>query len=83
MRKKIIIGSIIIIVIGLFIGFNIAKNQSKPASTASFKTVQLASKEITSTVMTPGTLSFSEEQFIYTEEEKGSLNHIAVKEGER
>lgn len=83
MRKKIIIGSIIIIVIGLFIGFNIAKNQSKPASTASFKTVQLASKEITSTVMTPGTLSFSEEQFIYTEEEKGSLNHIAVKEGEK
>lgn len=52
MRKKIIIGSIIIIVIGLFIGFNIAKNQSKPASTASFKTVQLASKEITSKVMT-------------------------------
>lgn len=45
MRKKIIIGSIIIIVIGLFIGFNIAKNQSKPASTASFKTVQLASKK--------------------------------------
>ena len=31
MRKKIIIGSIIIIVIGLFIGFNIAKtNQSLP-----------------------------------------------------
>ncbi|MEW6977896.1 efflux RND transporter periplasmic adaptor subunit [Bacillus pumilus] len=83
MRKKIIIGSIFIIVIGLFIGFNIAKNQSKPASTAAFKTVKLTPKEITSTVMTPGTLSFSEEQFIYVEEEKGKLNEIAVKEGEK
>ncbi|MBD3859533.1 efflux RND transporter periplasmic adaptor subunit [Bacillus sp. 28A-2] len=83
MRKKIIIGSILIIVIGLFIGFNIAKNQSKPASTAAFKTVKLTPKEITSTVMTPGTLSFSEEQYIYVEEEKGKLKEIAVKEGEK
>lgn len=83
MRKKIIIGSILIIVIGLFIGFNIAKNQAKPASTAAIKTVKLTPKEITSTVMTPGTLSFSEEQFIYEEEEKGKLKGIAVKEGEK
>lgn len=83
MRKKIIIGSILIIVIGLFIGFNIAKNQAKPASTAAIKTVKLTPKEITSTVMTPGTLSFSEEQFIYEEEEKGNLKEIAVKEGEK
>lgn len=83
MRKKIIIGSILIIVIGLFIGFNIAKNQAKPASTAAIKTVKLTPKEITSTVMTPGTLSFSEEQFIYKEEEKGNLKGIAVKEGEK
>ncbi|MEI4789939.1 efflux RND transporter periplasmic adaptor subunit [Bacillus sp. FJAT-53060] len=83
MRKKIIIGSIFIIVIGLFIGFNIAKNQSKPASTAAFKTIKLKPKEVTSTVMTPGSLSFSEEQFIYVEEEKGKLNEIAVKEGQK
>ncbi|KIL18458.1 efflux RND transporter periplasmic adaptor subunit [Bacillus safensis] len=83
MRKKIIIGSILIIVIGLFIGFNIAKNQAKPASTAAIETVKLTPKEITSTVMTPGTLSFSEEQFIYEEEEKGKLKGIAVKEGEK
>ncbi|MHC1991042.1 efflux RND transporter periplasmic adaptor subunit [Bacillus safensis] len=83
MRKKIIIGSILIIVIGLFIGFNIAKNQAKPASTAAIKTVKLTPKEITSTVMTPGTLSFFEEQFIYEEEEKGKLKEIAVKEGEK
>lgn len=83
MRKKIIIGSILIIVIGLFIGFNIAKNQAKPVSTAAIKTVKLTPKEITSTVMTPGTLSFSEEQFIYEEEEKGKLKGIAVKEGEK
>ncbi|WP_338594781.1 efflux RND transporter periplasmic adaptor subunit [Bacillus safensis] len=83
MRKKIIIGSILIIVIGLFIGFNIAKNQAKPASTAAIKTVKLTPKEITSTVMTPGTLSFSEEQFIYEEEEKGKLKEFAVKEGEK
>lgn len=84
MRKKIIVGSIFIIVIGLFIGFNIAKNQSKPASSAAtFKTVKLTPKEIISTVMTPGTLSFSEEQFIYGEEEKGKLKEITVKEGEK
>lgn len=83
MKKKIIIGSIFIIVIGLFIGFNIAKNQSKAVSTATLKTIKLTSKEITSTVMTPGTLSFSEEQFIYVEGEKGKLNEIAVKEGEK
>lgn len=83
MRKKIIIGSILIIVIGLFIGFNIAKNQAKPASTAAIETVKLTPKEITSTVMIPGTLSFSEEQFIYEEEEKGKLKGIAVKEGEK
>ncbi|MGG1863230.1 efflux RND transporter periplasmic adaptor subunit [Bacillus safensis] len=83
MRKKIISGSILIIVIGLFIGFNIAKNQAKPVSTAAIKTVKLTPKEITSTVMTPGTLSFSEEQFIYEEEEKGKLKGIAVKEGEK
>ncbi|MEK4789753.1 MULTISPECIES: efflux RND transporter periplasmic adaptor subunit [Bacillus] len=83
MRKKIIIGSIFIIVIGLFIGFNIAKNQSKPASTAAIKTVKPTQKEITTTVMTPGTLSFSEEQFIYAEEEKGHLKGISVKEGEK
>ncbi|WP_353855932.1 efflux RND transporter periplasmic adaptor subunit [Bacillus sp. Bos-x628] len=83
MKKKIIIGSVFIIVIGLFIGFNIAKNQSTPASTAEFKTVKLMPKEIRSKVMTPGTLSFSEEQFIYAEEEKGELKRIAVKEGEK
>ncbi|AVM23626.1 efflux RND transporter periplasmic adaptor subunit [Bacillus pumilus] len=83
MRKKIIIGSIFIIVIGLFIGFNIAKNQTKPASIASIKTVKPTQKEIISTVMTPGTLSFSDEQFIYAEEEKGNLKGISVKEGEK
>ncbi|MDM5297740.1 efflux RND transporter periplasmic adaptor subunit [Bacillus pumilus] len=83
MKRKIIIGSIIIIVIGLFVGFNIAKNQSKPVSTTAIETIKLSPKEITSTVMTPGTLSFSEEQFIYVEEEKGELNQIAVKEGEK
>ncbi|MFB8734355.1 hypothetical protein ACEQPO_11570 [Bacillus sp. SL00103] len=40
-------------------------------------------KEITTTVMTPGTLSFSEEQFIYAEGDKGHLKGISVKEGER
>ncbi|MFS0654292.1 efflux RND transporter periplasmic adaptor subunit [Bacillus sp. 179-C3.3 HS] len=83
MKKKIIIGSIFIIAIGLFIGFNIAKNQSKPASTTTYKTVKLKTKEMTSTVMTPGTHSFSEEQFIYVEEGKGELDQISVKEGQK
>ncbi|MGE6631212.1 efflux RND transporter periplasmic adaptor subunit [Bacillus sp. NPDC077027] len=81
--KKIIIGAIVIIAIGLFIGFNIAKNQQRTVSTVELKTVQLAEKEIRSTVMTPGTLTFSEEQYVFFEENKGSIKNIEVKEGDK
>lgn len=45
--------------------------------------VSLQEKEITSTVMVPGTLMFANEQYEYEDPDKGKIAEVKVKEGDR
>ncbi|MGG1368367.1 efflux RND transporter periplasmic adaptor subunit [Priestia megaterium] len=79
MKKKIIILPIALILV-LIIGVNVylAKNNDDKID---IQTTHLEKRQIKSTVMVPGTLKLSDEQYIYFNAEKGDLDNINVTEG--
>ncbi|MDH2454868.1 efflux RND transporter periplasmic adaptor subunit (plasmid) [Priestia megaterium] len=79
MKKKIIILPIALILV-LIIGVNVylARNSSDKID---IQTTHLKERQIKNTVMIPGTLKLSDEQYIYFNAEKGDLDKINVTEG--
>ena len=67
--------------IGGLIGFNVWQNVS--AESVTVETTQLEDHEMTTTVMTRGTLKLINEQSIYVSPEKGEVDKILVKEGDQ
>lgn len=82
MKKKIWITIGVIALIGGFIGFNVWQEVSAEKR-FTVKTTQLKDEEITATVMTPGTLKLKNEQSVYVSPEKGEVDEILVKEGDK
>ncbi|MFH0345478.1 efflux RND transporter periplasmic adaptor subunit [Bacillus vallismortis] len=83
--KKVWIGIGIAILVALFIGINIYRSAA-PTSGSAGQKIQaggLEEKEVSSTVMVPGTLQFSNEQYVFYEADKGTLEDIKVKEGDK
>ncbi|CAN2252061.1 efflux RND transporter periplasmic adaptor subunit [Bacillus vallismortis] len=83
--KKVWIGIGIAVLVALFIGINIYRSAA-PASGSAGQKIEaggLQEKEISSTVMVPGTLQFSNEQYVFYEADKGTLEDIKVKEGDK
>ncbi|MGG1227506.1 efflux RND transporter periplasmic adaptor subunit [Bacillus halotolerans] len=83
--KKVWIGIGIAALVALFIGINIYRSAAPTSGSAGQKveTGSLEEKKISSTVMVPGTLKFSNEQYVFYEADKGTLNDIKVKEGDK
>ncbi|MEC2182961.1 efflux RND transporter periplasmic adaptor subunit [Bacillus spizizenii] len=83
--KKVWIGIGIAVLVALFIGMNIYRTAAPTSGSAGQKiqTGGLEEKEISSTVMVPGTLKFSNEQYVFYEADKGTLEDIKVKEGDK
>lgn len=83
--KKVWIGIGIAVLVALFIGINIYRSAAPTSGSAGQKiqTGGLEEKEISSTVMVPGTLEFSNEQYVFYEADKGTLEDIKVKEGDK
>lgn len=83
--KKVWIGIGIAVIVALFVGINIYRSAA-PTSGAAGQKIQTGSveeNEISSTVMVPGTLKFSNEQYVFYEADKGTLEDIKVKEGDK
>ncbi|MCY9092339.1 efflux RND transporter periplasmic adaptor subunit [Bacillus mojavensis] len=83
--KKVWIGIGIAALVALFIGINIYRSAAPASGSAGQKveTGSLEEKKISSTVMVPGTLEFSNEQYVFYEADKGTLHDIKVKEGDK
>ncbi|MDO3662476.1 efflux RND transporter periplasmic adaptor subunit [Bacillus sp. C28GYM-DRY-1] len=83
--KKVWIGIGIAVLVALFIGINIYRSAAPTSGSAGQKiqTGGLEETEISSTVMVPGTLKFSNEQYVFYEADKGTLEDIKVKEGDK
>ncbi|MEC1547206.1 efflux RND transporter periplasmic adaptor subunit [Bacillus rugosus] len=83
--KKVWIGIGIAVLVALFIGMNIYRSAAPTSGSAGqeFQTGSLEEKEMSSTVMVPGTLKFSNEQYVFYEADKGTLEDIKVKEGDK
>lgn len=69
----------------VFIGINIYKSAAPAGGSAGKKieTGTMENREISSTVMVPGTLKFSKEQYVFYEADKGTLDKVKVKEGDK
>ncbi len=80
MKKKWIIIGVIVLVV-LFLGINIWQQQSKKM--LSVETASLKQETMAETVMTPGTLKLEKEQYVYFQPEKGEVDEILVKEGDK
>ncbi|WP_416722940.1 efflux RND transporter periplasmic adaptor subunit [Bacillus stercoris] len=83
--KKVWIGIGIAVIVALFIGINVYRSAAPTSGSAGQKiqTGSLEEKEISSKVMVPGTLKFSNEQYVFYEADKGTLEDIKVKEGDK
>ncbi|MEC1290067.1 efflux RND transporter periplasmic adaptor subunit [Bacillus mojavensis] len=83
--KKVWIGIGIAALVALFIGINIYRSAAPASGSAGQKvdTGSLEEKKISSTVMVPGTLKFSDEQYVFYEADKGTLHDIKVEEGDK
>jgi HlyD family secretion protein len=81
MKKKIWISiGVVILILGL-VGFNVFRTLAKEELTV--ETVKVDEREITGKVMVPGTLSFSQENYVYLDPEKGEVKEVLVKEGDQ
>src|SRR5690625_7754256 len=78
MKKKWVIIGVIVLVV-LLIGINIWKQNS--TTNLEVETATLKEETMSETVMTPGTLTLEEEQYIYFQAEKGEIDEILVAEG--
>ncbi|WLR43237.1 efflux RND transporter periplasmic adaptor subunit [Bacillus carboniphilus] len=80
---KIIIGIVIVLAIGGFVGLNIYQQKEETAASSIVETVSLEKEEIVQNVMVPGTLELTDEQRIYFEVDKGKVKEIFVKKGDK
>ncbi|MGG3642784.1 efflux RND transporter periplasmic adaptor subunit [Bacillus gobiensis] len=80
--KKLWIGIGIVVIIAIFIGVNVFRTVQTSGASREVQVVSLEEKEISSTVMVPGTLGFSQEQNVFYEADKGEVQQILVKEGD-
>ncbi|KXZ17976.1 efflux RND transporter periplasmic adaptor subunit [Bacillus nakamurai] len=83
--KKLWIGIGIAVIVAVFIGINIYRSAAPASGSAGEKieTGTLEKQEISSNVMVPGTLKFSNEQYVFYEADKGTLDKVKVKEGDK
>ncbi|KAA0545250.1 efflux RND transporter periplasmic adaptor subunit [Bacillus sp. BGMRC 2118] len=79
MKKKIWIALGIILLISIFIGVNAVK--SYQSTHFKVETALLEEKDLSSTVMVPGSLALENEQIIYYAPENGEVTEFAVEEG--
>ncbi|MDQ0231358.1 efflux RND transporter periplasmic adaptor subunit [Metabacillus malikii] len=81
MKKKIWISIGVVLLIAVLVGINVANMSNK--EDVAVETAKVEEREITGNVMVPGTLSLSEEDFLYLDPERGELTEILVKEGDK
>lgn len=81
MKKKVWIAILIIVTVGGLVGFNIWKEVMAEGPVV--KTTKLKERTFTTRVMTPGTLKLKNEQTVYVSPEKGEVEQILVKEGDK
>ncbi|KKI93826.1 hypothetical protein WQ54_01885 [Bacillus sp. SA1-12] len=81
MKKKIWISIGVGTIILIFIGVNVfaTLREENPVIEA----INLEKREITEKVMVPGTLSLSQEDFVYLDSEKGEVEEILIKSGDK
>ena len=79
LKKKKVLIPLLIMIIVLFIGASVYRSQAK--NEVIVKTGRIQEKELTTTVMIPGSLSLADEQKVYSDPEKGEVETIHVKEG--
>lgn len=80
MQKRTIIIISVATVIVLFIGINIWQQSSTKHPEVEVATLE--EKDMQETVITPGTLTLANEQYIYYEADKGEMDEIFVEEGD-
>ncbi|OCA83076.1 efflux transporter periplasmic adaptor subunit [Bacillus sp. FJAT-27225] len=80
MKKKILIGTLIFLLLAGMIGVSVYREVY--AEGPSVKVVEVAEDEISSFLMVPGTISLEQEQIVYPSPERGTLKEITVEEGQ-
>jgi HlyD family secretion protein len=81
MKKKIWISISVVVLILVLVGVNVIKALNKENLVVETESVE--EREITGNVMVPGTLSLSQEDFIYLDPENGEASEILVKAGDK
>lgn len=81
MKRKIWIAVGIVALIGILVGVNVWRNVSAEGVTV--ETTTLKEQEMAANVMTPGKLKLKNEQTVYASPEKGEVDKIVVKEGDK
>ncbi|GAQ19921.1 hemolysin D [Oceanobacillus picturae] len=84
MIKKWIAGGVIFIIIGFVIyGWGIGKSQLATTASNEVETITLQEKEMSETVIVPGNLMIFDEQVITYQSDKGEVEEILVKKGDK
>lgn len=81
MKKKVWISIGVILLILILVGVNVARTLNKEDLTV--KTGTIEEREITGNVMIPGTLSLSQEDYVYLDPENGEVSEVLVKAGDQ
>lgn len=81
MKKKIWISIAVVTLIALLVGVNIYKASNQDV--LSVETATVEERELTGNVMVPGTLSLSQENFVYLVPENGEVAEVLVNEGDK
>ncbi|PMC35145.1 efflux transporter periplasmic adaptor subunit [Bacillus sp. UMB0899] len=81
MKKKVWISIAVVALIGLLVGVNIYRASNQEV--LSVETATVEERELTGNVMVPGTLSLSQEYFVYYVPENGQVEAVLVKEGDK
>ncbi|MGQ4664962.1 efflux RND transporter periplasmic adaptor subunit [Metabacillus halosaccharovorans] len=81
MKKKVWISIAVVSLIILLVGVNIYRASNQEVLSVETETVE--KRELTGNVMVPGTLSLSQENFVYYVPENGEVAEVLVKEGDK
>lgn len=80
MKKKIIIGTLVVLLLLSMIGVSVYREVYAQGPTV--KVLEVKQDEISSYLMVPGSVALEEEQAVYLSPERGTLKDILVEEGQ-
>lgn len=81
MKKKVWISIGVVAIIAILVGVNVWRGVS--ADGATVEVTRLKEQEMAENIMIPGTLKLKNEQTVYVSPEKGEVQEITVKEGDK